>query len=208
MAKGGLRFGAGRPGHRAVGETLHRVDVRLWAQRGYMDSNVERSFNWMWTCNGERSGSIEVQVTRERVILSYRLRNRTEEWQEHHETVAIERTECRFGGARCWFRCPHCGRRCELLYLRFGRFACRHCNRVSYGSQSGGLYDRLLHKFHKLRKRVECGRPKGVHQRTWEALLNRTYELEEVVDSLLGARIAHLYAAAGISPNDTPADSA
>jgi hypothetical protein len=208
MAKGGSRYGAGRPGYKATAESLQRVDVRLWARKGYLRRDSERWFSWQWTCNGEPSGSIGVRASGERVVLSYRLRAHGDEWRDHRETVVIAQTACKFGGSRCWFHCPQCARRCEVLYLRFGRFACRTCNRVSYVSQSGGLYDRLLHKFHKLRKRVECGRPKGMHQRTWEALLNRAYELEEVVDSLLGARIAHLYAAAGIDCNDAPVNSA
>jgi hypothetical protein len=202
MAKGGSRYGAGRPGYRVVGETLQRIDVRLWSRKGYLQGDTEHSFSWHWTRNDKPSGSIGVQANGARVILSYRLQANGDDWRDRWETVAIEQTMCRFGGVRNWFQCPHCVRRCELLYLRFGRFACRHCNRISYGSQSGGRYDRLLHKFHKLQKRIDCGRPKGMHHRTWEQMVERVWDLETTVDSLLGARIAHLYFAAGLDPNE------
>jgi hypothetical protein len=66
MAKGGSRYGAGRPGNRIVGETLHRIDVRLWAKKGYLQSDIERGFSWNWTRNGEPSGSIGVVASGER----------------------------------------------------------------------------------------------------------------------------------------------
>lgn len=38
-------------------------------------------------------------------------------------------------GLRWYFECPHCGRRCEALYLKGGDFACRRCLRLGYRSQ-------------------------------------------------------------------------
>jgi hypothetical protein len=202
MAKGGSRYGAGRPGYRVVGETLQRIDIRLWSRKGYLQGDTEHSFSWHWARNDKPSGSIGVRANRETVTLDYRLQVNGGDWSDQREVVAIERTACRFGGARCWFHCPHCGRRCELLYMRFGRFACRHCNRISYGPQSGGRYDRLLHKFHKLRGRADKGRPKGMHLRTWERMVERVCDLEETVDSLLTHEIARMYIAAGLDPKE------
>jgi hypothetical protein len=39
-------------------------------------------------------------------------------------------------GRRWYFLCPHCGRRCEALYLLGGRLACRKCLRLGYRSQT------------------------------------------------------------------------
>ena len=39
-------------------------------------------------------------------------------------------------GARAYFRCPRCGRRCEAVYLVLGRSACRKCQRLGYRSQA------------------------------------------------------------------------
>jgi hypothetical protein len=41
------------------------------------------------------------------------------------------------GGARWWWACPGCGRRCGLLYLLQGRprLACRLCHGLTYLSQ-------------------------------------------------------------------------
>jgi hypothetical protein len=54
--------------------------------------------------------------------------------------VTLFTTETRpfYGGARRWFLCPACGRRCAKLYsprCYEARFACRHCWRLVYPSQ-------------------------------------------------------------------------
>jgi len=38
-------------------------------------------------------------------------------------------------GPRWYFLCPHCGRRCEVLYVKGGDFGCRRCLRLGYRSQ-------------------------------------------------------------------------
>ena len=58
MARGGMRYGAGRSGYKATMESLQRVDVRLWARAAVFVQGVEKSFLWQWTRGGEPSGSI------------------------------------------------------------------------------------------------------------------------------------------------------
>jgi hypothetical protein len=193
MAKGGSRFGAGRPGYKVTAESLQRVDVRLWAQHGYFADHMERHFSWSWSRGGEPSGSINVHASRSRVLLTYRISVNGGDWQNCSDHVSMSQTKCRFGGVRHWFRCPSCERRCELLYLRFSRFACRHCNRVAYTSQSGCALDRLTHKFHKLRKRTESGRPKGMQRKTWERLCGEVWQLESDVDTMFAMRAVRLF---------------
>jgi len=184
MPKGGSRYGAGRPGYKVTGESLHRVDVRLWARRNYLRGDNDCHFSWNWTCNGEPSGSIRVKANRHCVALCYRIRSFGGEWEDQEQYVEVCQTMCNFGGLRNWFRCPSCDRRCEVLYLRFNRFACRKCNRATYSSQIGGPLDRLSHKLHKHRKQIEGGRPKGMHRRTWDRLCERVNDLETEVDAL------------------------
>lgn len=200
MAKGGNRYGAGRPGYKVAAESLHRVDVRLWARKKYICHDVERWFSWNWTRNGEPSGSISVNASARETVLNYRVRaNGSDEWQEKRDRVTISQTPCRFGGARHWFHCPTCRRRCEVLYLRFGRFACRHCNRVAYTSQRGAPLDRLQHKLEKMRDRIGEHRPHGMHRKTWERLIARSYELEAQLDNLFASRAIALFGEAAFA---------
>lgn len=193
MARGGVRYCAGRPGYKVTGESLHRVDVRLWAQRGYFADDNERHFSYNWTRRGEQSGSINVQTNRSRVLLTYRISVNDGGWQNHRDHISMSQTACRFGGMRHWFQCPTCGRRCEVLYLRFGRFACRKCNRVAYTSQSGGELDRLTNKMHKLRARIGNGRPKGTHWKTWERLCTQAFDAEAEADQMFAARAVQIF---------------
>lgn len=200
MARGGWRYGAGRPARNAKAEELKRIDVRIWAKRGYFQMNMEHSFAWSWTCNNEPSGSISVLASFRNATLSYRLRDSYGgEWRDKLERVSIERTRCNYGGERVWFQCPTCGRRCELLYLRFGRFACRKCNHVAYSSQAGGVLDRLTHKLDKLRKRIERGRPKGMRLHTYDRLRGECLELESLVDQAFARRAFALFGSDSIA---------
>ncbi len=54
--------------------------------------------------------------------------------------VFIESTPCHYGGKRWWFICPHCHRRCRIIYLAPGflHFVCRICGNLTYESQQEG----------------------------------------------------------------------
>jgi hypothetical protein len=63
--------------------------------------------------------------------------------------VEVHWTDCRFGGHRPWFACPHCGRQSGKLYL-VDHWLCRHCCALPYCSQTLTPADRLLHRAAKL----------------------------------------------------------
>ena len=191
MGTGGIRYGAGRPAHNLKAESVPRVDVRLWARSGYFVS--ASYFSWGWNRGGEPSGNITVQSSPDSATLIYRIKDMyNDEWQDKQQVVPIVRTACGYGGSRKWFRCPVCSRRCELLYLRAYRFACRKCQRIAYTSQSGSAMDRLMEKSHKLRARIADGRPKGMRWRTYDRICEQVNEIEERVDRQFAARCAAL----------------
>jgi hypothetical protein len=61
-----------------------------------------------------------------------------------------------------------------VLYLRRGYFACRHCQRVAYSSQSDGVLDRMWRKQAKIEARLDDDwrRPKVMRRQTYERLLD------------------------------------
>lgn len=72
--------------------------------------------------------------------------------QEVLGSLALEWSPCPFGGARAYWRCPRCDRRCEVLFLAdpaasgpiaADGHACRRCARVAYESSSMTRVDRL-----------------------------------------------------------------
>jgi len=179
LSKGGSRFGAGRPGYRVKAEHLQRVDVRDWARRGYLAGGC--SFTWGWHRGGESTGSMGVDVHSPlAVTLRYSITGDGKR-TDVAERLTLVRTPCPYGSARPWFICPRCPRRVAMLYLRGGYFACRHCMRVAYSSQSEDEIGRMWRVQQKIE--VKLGeywqRPKGMRQATYRRLKNRLWKAEE-----------------------------
>ena len=174
-------FGSGRQGDKRCTSDMLALDVRSIHRAGRL--TPESWFNWQWTCNGEKTASIQIRAEFDRVVLDYRNRSNHHhdgEWESMRYAVALDWTDCGFGGRRAWWRCPAigCGRRVAVLYG--GRvFACRQCNRLAYRSQRETDDDRATRRADTIRRRLgwEPGilngngwKPKGMHWRTFERL--------------------------------------
>jgi len=191
MSRGGSRYGAGRPAHNIKAESTQRIEIRRWVREGRFDGS--HYFSAGWNRGGEPTGSISVHTTRDSAVLSYRIKDfHSDEWQDKREHVPVVLTTCHYGGTRRWFRCPVCQRRCELLYLRAYRFACRLCQKVAYSSQTGGPIDRLTHKFHKLQGRIADGKPKAMRRVTYARIWEQVNEIEALCDRHYAARLVRL----------------
>lgn len=86
-----------------------------------------------------------------------------------------------YGGTRLWFNYPRCTRRVAVLYMRRGYFACRHCQKVAYSSQSDDALDRMWRKQSKIEARLgeHWRRPKGMRRRTYDRLWGELMACEE-----------------------------
>lgn len=163
MAKGGARCGAGRPGYRAKAEQLVRVDIRVWHRRGLLWVG---GTNWFPFYRGnQHTTTVRFTVSADSIRLAYSLDN-----NEYSQTISTTTTPCALGGTRPWFECPRCFGRCGLLYMRYGRFACRSCQQVSYTSQSGSESDRVHARYHRLHALVEAGKPKWQRWATFNSV--------------------------------------
>ena len=73
-------------------------------------------------------------------------------------TIALETTDCYFGGKRYWFTCPHCKRRKGILHIIGYQIACRECFKLTYWTcqarrtRTEGL-TRELARYCRLRRR-------------------------------------------------------
>lgn len=178
MGRGGMRYGAGRPGHRAKAEQLQRVDIRAWHRGGYLMAG--RSFSWNWNRGGEPTGSIGVLVHgRESLTLQYMIGDDGRQ-RDGSQPIRLAHTACHYGNTRPWFVCPLCQRRAGLLFMRWGRFACRHCQRVAYSSQSDDGLDGMWRKQAKIERRLgkHWQRPKGMRQKTYDRLKAALWDCE------------------------------
>lgn len=184
MGKGGHRFGAGRPGWRPKAESCLRLDVRELARRHILGRVVSTSWRWTNSYTGEEVGSIGIRGSETRLHLSYSTNG-----TPVSETVEIARTACTYGGSRPWLRCPRCNRRAGVLYMRGGRFTCRKCSGVAYSCQSEDAMGRAWRAQHKLENLLgdNWTRPKGMHHRTRQRIMERIFGCEEVRDNELAA---------------------
>lgn len=198
MSRGGMRYGAGRPGYRAKAEQLHRVDVRQWARQGYLRGACV--FSWSWNRGGEHSGAIGVHVHSPDVLTLRYTVTQNDVAREVADRVTITRTACPYGGTRPWFNCTRCACRVAVLYLRWGRFACRHCQRVAYSSQAEDVMDRTWRTQRKIEAILgeHWRRPKGMRRHTYERLMDKLEACEARRDVAFIASAQRLCGLAGL----------
>lgn len=106
--------------------------------------------------------------------------------------VAITRTACHLGGARAWFVCPFCGRRCAVLYP----VQCRLCLGLHYASEHEGKLDRLLRKAFRHRQRfgqtergIGVPFPRKPYRMRWHTYLRARRQAQDTEN-----RIARVFA--------------
>ncbi|MFN4018688.1 MAG: hypothetical protein ACK4JB_25355 [Reyranella sp.] len=75
-----------------------------------------------------------------------------------------------------WLECPDCSRSRRSLYFD-GLWLCRVCHGLQYASQRMGPA-RLIAQEMKVTAKIAAGRPKGMHQRTYRALVARSRDLK------------------------------
>jgi hypothetical protein len=176
MGKGGMRYGAGRPALHVKAEHCMRLDVRRWHREGVLQAGSFGSWVWSNSATGERTGSIGYSVVNGFTNLNYTVNDKPS-----NQRIALTQTPCNYGGVRQWFVCPVRGERVAVLFLRAGRFACRHCQRIAYASQSDDAMGRAWRKQATIEAKLgpNWTRPKGMHRATRQRLLAVIWDCEE-----------------------------
>ena len=176
MARGGARWGAGRPAHRLKAENAIALDVNYLSRNGHLDDgNWKRLF---WRQYGEERMQGLVKAFDHHITLDI---GATTHW------LYLTQTPCHLGGHRRWFICPSCQNRMGVLYLRNRRFGCRTCQKISYQSQSGDAEDRMVWRYHTLYDRVFNWKFKKAARfnRTYDKFLNVAEQFEDLGDRVL-----------------------
>jgi hypothetical protein len=200
-------FGSGRPsgsGRERV-ETCRSINVNVLHKAGYLRPGWRGG--WQWMHDGEKVASITLRAEADRLHLSYRVRIAGGEWEDVEERVRIVRVPCRFGGVRPYFICPgvvngiSCGRRVAKLHGPGRYFLCRHCYRLTHGSQSESGWDRAVRRANKIRQRLGADpdtaapfpkKPKGMWRRTYQQLREQLLEAEMTADEAFALSVGRL----------------
>jgi hypothetical protein len=188
MGSGGMRYGAGRPGWHGKVEHHRSIDVRRFQRENMLRLG---SWSWQWSdvVTGEVKSSISIWGDDHQITLRYTIDGRNVS-----EPIAITRTACHYGNTRAWFMCPRCTGRVAKLYLRGGRFACRKCQKLVYGSQSEDMMGRAWRLQQRLEARLgpNWSRLKGMHRSTLEKLHAGIYECEQLREDALAQFMSRL----------------
>ena len=182
-------FGAGRLGERTKTEDCWSLDVTRLHREGRLEPGHHSHLPC--TRNGRVVASVSVLCEGHKLVLSYWLRGVPETIEY---PVRLTWSPCTKGGRRPYFLCPGrpgergCRRRVAKLYRRDRYFLCRHCQELSYTSQSEARHYCLIRRRNKLLASLDPRadqfdlnppRPKGMWQRTYEARLTEIWRLEE-----------------------------
>jgi len=188
MAKGGSRCGAGRPGWYGKVEHCRSLDVRRLQREDMLKAG---SWSWEWrdTETQKVLSSIGIIGDTSHITLSYSAGNQTV-----CDRIDITRTPCGLGGTRAWFQCPKCCARVAKIHLRRGRFACRHCHRLVYTSQSEDAIGRIWRQQCKTEAKLAPNwkRPKHMHHRTHQRLVERLFRLEAEREHAFALTVARM----------------
>jgi hypothetical protein len=173
--------GSGRPASLGLTADLchrtHSIDLD-WLRRKRL-LTVGRWSTLTWSVRGEKTGSVQITAVQDGVLLSYRARQRGEDWQQIEEAIPLVQTATNFGPRREWFRCLSCGRRCRIIYGGV-RFRCRKCQGLRYESQYEPAFARAASRALKIRDKLggKGGldepfpeKPKGMRWRTYWRLV-------------------------------------
>jgi len=176
-----------RRGSKITTESQHQIDIRWLKKHGCLQSGNIGTLSWSENC--KHTGSIHYRMESDHLILDYRHRRHSGEWEAVEQYISIDRTACNYGGYRHWFFCPNCFRRVAILYGTGKYFLCRHCYGLAYSSQQESLPERLMRKTRKIRNRLGGGnslldpfpiKPKNMHWKTYFRLRDKAERASSV----------------------------
>jgi hypothetical protein len=183
---------------KTLAEHCMSLDVRHLNRKGCLEPWLRYAWNWQNGCN------IVIETTSEAIELFYGISRNEQPREDVHIEVPLSWSSCNYGGKRPWFICPGkgCGRRVAKLYLAGKYFLCRHCHDLAYSSQRERKEFRLLNKAQKICRRLganncsdlfDVSKPKGMHQRTYEKLVEEAEELEHESLFVMSKKLKNKY---------------
>ena len=169
---------------KTMAEHCCSIDVRQLNRWGYLKPWLRYPLKW----NNE--SNIVIETKPGAIELFYGISRNEQPREDVHIEVSLSWSSCNYGRERPWFVCPGkgCGKRVAKLYLAGKYFLCRHCHDLAYSSQRQAKEFRLLDKAQKICRRLgvtNCDdlfgapKPKGMHRRTYEKLVDGAQELEQ-----------------------------
>lgn len=184
--------------HEKVEDCL-ALDSRRMAKSAVFEDGRQGTWGWHNTSTGEEVAKIGYSYHNQQLTLRYQSNK-----QLYHYSINIETTPCHYGGMRYWFTCPDCYKRAAKLYLRNSAFSCRICQKLNYATQQENKLDGTRLVMCRIRNKLNWQydnawikpyykiRPKGMHQTTFNKLVDRHDQLENKTNRYLMASFKKL----------------
>lgn len=162
--------GAHRRRRRPKCEQFLRLDIRALTRQGLLQSGKDADLE-MVSHDANHAAVVHLLTKDEGIELFYDLGDGSNKPPRITCFVRVERTSCRYGGSRPWFRCPRCDSRRAVLFgfASDGRFGCWSCIDVVYTSQDERKIERLWRRQAKLERSLVDGyrKPKSMRWSTF-----------------------------------------
>lgn len=179
-------FGSGRWNgfdSKTLAEQCLDIDVRQLSRSRRLAPGQKYYWKWQNGCY------IVIETKPGAIELSYTISRNGQQAETVYLEVPLSWSSCNYGGKRSWFICPGkgCGKRVAKLYLTDKYFFCRHCHDLAYSSQRECKEFRLQNRAQRIYQRLgvdahdalfPAAKPKGMHQITYEKLVDEAQELE------------------------------
>jgi len=187
---GGYSSGRYRERNRGTVDAAIRLDLRVMRRQGFLVPGGVTSGVQRWARAGEETGSVGVTVNLADPDAGFVVVRFSLNGDPRVQEIRIESRPMRYGGRRFYFVCPRTLRRCEVLPMFGGVFACRQAQRLTYQSQSADQIDRMRDRAHRLEKRLwpDKGKPRP-RGRNRERLLDAWERADTAFESMFAATI-------------------
>jgi hypothetical protein len=165
-------------------DDLFALDIRQWNKDQVLDC---RLFEYRWRRHQVAIGRIYFQLCDVTDLVRYTLE--IKDVAKRNGELSLLRTNCHYGGERFWFECPCCKRRAAKLYFHNRSFQCHRCCALPYKSQNESASDRNIRRVRSVRRLLGASdnilepiviKPKGMHWRRFESLLDRAANIDHI----------------------------
>ncbi len=179
-----------RISRKATTEGCLQVDIRKLARDGLLQQGAEHSL-----ADGKSRYELRLASDQGRMRVQHGISMLAGFRRLAEEVVAIDWTECHYGGTRPWFLCPGCGRRVAILYgCKIGRdgsklpirnrtLKCRQCHDLCYPSQHEEWDQRMRRRADNIWARIGGrygNKPKRMHWRIYDRLVDQARYFDDL----------------------------
>ena len=178
-------------------EACVRFDVGMLHKAGMFDGN-QQAHGWIYSHGDQHTCDVQAYTDGQHSKIGLWI---VRDGQTYKQTIRTSETPCNYGKSRTWLHCPHCGARSFRLFyydnvvnkgIHVHYFTCRQCLRLTYQARRERGFDLYSDRADKIARKLgrtktrwhddPPDKPKGMHTRTYDRLMDGWYKAVELAD--------------------------